>query len=230
MERSSKRRISAIGGLVVIVLALSAVAVGKWRQARQQQKPQFTYSQLQEGYVQRSAQLPRGAVLLLGDSHVQDLCEACLGRPALNFGIGGDTVDGLQDRIEAYPGARHSSNIAVVEVGGNDVLWHEGADAVEAFPALLGALSALQRVYVYAIFPVASSSKVAARNSHIAETNRAIESECKLQSNCVFVDLKALYTERGFLQEDMHGGDGIHLNAKGYAVWLQDLREKLAHE
>lgn len=217
-------------GYVLAVLALAATvaaAVSMWR-AQRSQPPHFTYAQLHAGFLRRDSQAPRDAVLLLGDSHVQALCEGCIGRPALNFGIGGDTVDGLRRRVDEYSAARDATNIAVVEVGANDVLWGEGAAAPEAFPALLDALRSLKRVYVYAIFPVARSAEVAVFNARIADTNRAIEQACRQRPNCVFVGLTPLYTEQGFLHEDMHAGDGIHLGNKGYTVWLRDLRERMS--
>lgn len=190
--------------------------------------PGFTYDQIHQIYVRKDLQHSGQALLLLGDSHVHALCEGCLDRRALNFGIGGDTIVGLRRRLVDYPSVRDASNIAVVEVGANDLLWEHTTDLPHHFAQLLQDLDSVGYTLVYAVFPMAKSSGKAADIGRINEFNTAIEEICATHKNCAFIRLQALYASDGHLKEEFHIGDGIHLNELGYQAWTADLHAQLA--
>lgn len=190
--------------------------------------PDFTYQQLHAIYQRKDLQHTGRAVLLLGDSHMHAMCEGCLDRRALNFGIGGDTVAGLRRRLADYPSIRDASNIAVVEVGANDLLWERTENLAGQFSQLLDELDRVGYIFVYGVFPVARISGKSSDNTRIAAFNVTIEQICKAHKNCTFVELRSLYSADGNLKEDLHIGDGIHLNASGYQAWIKDLHAQLA--
>ncbi|HEY3699043.1 MAG TPA: GDSL-type esterase/lipase family protein [Spongiibacteraceae bacterium] len=190
--------------------------------------PDFTYQQLHAIYQRKDLQHTDRTVLLLGDSHVHALCEGCLDRRALNFGIGGDTVAGLRRRLADYPSIQDASNIAVVEIGANDLLWERTEDLAGQFSQLLDELDRVGYIFVYGVFPVAKTSGKSADNARIAAFNVALEQVCKTHKNCTFAELRSLYSEDGNLKEELHIGDGIHLNASGYQAWIKDLHAQLA--
>jgi len=216
----------AIVGAVALLIVVATIF---WfRQHGDDDHAGFTYDQLHRIYLQKDQQAPANAVLLLGDSHTHALCEACLGVPAVNLGIGGDTVGRLIRRVADYRSVHKPTNLVVVEVGANDVIWEGATDLSDDYRRLLQALEGAGHVLVYEIFPLAQSSQQVRHNKQISAINSTLGGICKQMKNCSVVRVTAFYTESGFLREDLHAGDGIHLNEKAYGLWADDLRQRLA--
>lgn len=212
---------------IVAAIAVCIIVTVIFFRQQDEEHAGFTYDQLHEIYLRKDGQVAAPTLLLLGDSHVHALCEGCLGMPAVNLGIGGDTIGGLHRRVSSYQAVRNPANLAVVEVGANDLLWHSATDLSKSYADLLQALGGVRHVLVYGVFPLAKSSSQASHNDRISQINSALNEICKQMKNCSFVRIAQFYTEAGFLREDLHGGDGIHLNEKAYRLWADDLRQQL---
>lgn len=218
----------------VIVLAIViAVAAGffmaGWaaKLMRLNHRPLFSYEQMQENFLRKDRQQPHDALLLLGDSHVAGLCEGCLSVPAINLGIGGDTVAGLTRRVHAYQSVREPSNIAIIEIGSNDVMWEHKTELAQDYAVLLQHLSGLKHVFAYATFPIAKTSSKPSYNTRVANAATQLRAACAAMKNCTFVVLENLYDREGYLRDGLHMPDGIHLTEHGYLLWIEHIESML---
>src|ERR1700743_2784823 len=64
--------------------------------------------------------VPDRAVLFLGDSFIQGLCVAEAADHGINYGIGGDTTEGLLSRLSVYASLARA-RAAVIAIGDNDL-------------------------------------------------------------------------------------------------------------
>ncbi len=169
--------------------------------------------------ARRSAQVKDG-VFFFGDSQTVGLATSNIARKSENFGISGDTVDGLIGRMPLYhlDGAR----LMVLEIGINN--W--AVDKFQGFGAkyqrLLSLIPAQIPVVAVAIFPVNAHAgkSFAGAPTAIIEANRGIENACKRRPACTFLDLTPTMAELGGdLKAAYEVGDGEHLSTAGYEVW-----------
>ena len=170
-----------------------------------------------------------GGTVFLGDSITQLLPVKSLSPDAVNFGIGGDSAKGLAERVGSYK-SLETAKVLVIQIGTNDVL--SGAPGYEQdFTRLAEALPAAPVIYWYAVPPLDGTIEKRANLNRIKDLNKLIENLCRARAKCVFVDLTGKYSDGlGNLRTEFHIGDGIHLNAKGYEIWIQSLRENLIGE
>lgn len=198
----------------------------RWRAPWLPAGPERNIAQAHAMFRAMETDRPSGRLLLIGDSQMQRMDTSLLARPALNFGIGGDRLAAMAERLHAYDYRERAS--AVVLWGGvNDLLR---GDAPKDVAAALGDVRAYMPVakplYVVAISPVRSGLETGL-TERIAATNRLLAQGCR--GACRFVDTTArLSTAAGTLVPDYDSGDGLHLNRRGHAQVAAALDELLA--
>lgn len=164
-------------------------------------------------------------VLVIGDSHVQGMNVAMLDSKAVNMGIGGDTSRGVFTRLAQFQSDESVSAI-ILAVGLNDLIYRSPMEAIENIVAVLQMASA--PVILSAVLPVDEAvlpSRIPFTNALIRELNEGFADACS--ENCFFVKTPdALISADGNLKQ--HEGDGIHLNPRGYALWVESLKTALA--
>lgn len=176
------------------------------------------------------AQAGPNRTLFFGDSHVAGLDVAAVAPGALNFGIGGDTIRSLAYRLRFYQSVKTARAVAVA-VGFNELGNASPQRAAEMFGELLDQIgpdqSGRARICVCSVFPVDLTVQTAlARlghdmNDRIADFNQRIEA---LAAARQLTFVQSLPPARS-LPSALHGGDGVHLNAAGYALWAARLRD-----
>ena len=66
------------------------------------------------------------------------------------------------------------------------------------------------------------------QNTRIDDLNTKIKSICRDYKNVHFVNpTKQLIDSENNLADPYHVGDGVHLNSRGYDVWISELRKAL---
>ena len=177
--------------------------------------------------------VPKGSVVFIGDSITQSLCVDAVATPAVNFGIQGDTTLGVLSRIAKYRCLGHASAV-VLAVGAND-FNQEGDDnlLIENYRAMFNAIPPNVSIVVSAILPLEEGLLPPKNHGviyrRIATLNDRLKRLCQTDARCVFVDAGAeLKSDLGGLKSIYHVGDGIHLNADGYTVWIEALRSGLS--
>lgn len=168
--------------------------------------------------VQRQidAQLPPGAVVLIGDSIVEGFSVTRLGRPAATFGIGGDTTVGVLGRLDRYRSLATASAIVLL-VGSNDMLYRPETEVGPNLRKILERLSGLPgQVLAVGLLPVDETAQRGRSNAVMTRINVELRQACAAQRNCRYLDAWPVLAPSGQLAAAFHPGDGIHLNAAGY--------------
>jgi lysophospholipase L1-like esterase len=172
-----------------------------------------------------------GSVVIIGDSLVQGMNVNRLMPDVVNYGIAGDTIGGIAQRVQSYPSLPQARAI-IIAAGINELAEHDADEAAAAYGRLMALLpedvpiiaSAVLRVdEAHLRFPNRFRS-----NDQIRRLNAAIAQLCAARAGCSFVDAgAALVDASGNLRREFHEGDGLHLSAAGYGPWVAALRAAL---
>jgi lysophospholipase L1-like esterase len=185
------------------------------------------YDEMLHYHARIDANVESGAILFIGDSHIQGLCVSCVTDKAVNFGIGEDTTTGVYSRLPFYQSLYHSSAI-VFEIGINDLLQKNVDQIIPNYKYIITAVPMQTSIIFSAVLPIDSefANKRFRRNNKIRLLNQGIKSMCNQHSNCTYIDSsKKLTDDHGELKNQYHIGDGLHLSAAGYKLWISDLRK-----
>jgi hypothetical protein len=145
---------------------------------------------------------PPSPVAFVGDSHVERGPWWML--DVANYGIGGDTAEGVLSRI-----GRIGAERFVILVGVNDII--AGRDPA-AIAEDIGRIVAGRNVTLLSVLPV--RDRYASHNAKIAELNSLLPAVCS--EPCTFVDTWPTMATDGEL-DARYTNDGLHLNSDGYA-------------
>lgn len=170
-----------------------------------------------------------GAVLFIGDSFIQGLCVTEVTKDGINYGIGGDTTEGVLGRLPFYASLMRARAV-VFTVGDNDL--HRGrteADVAANYRKIVAQVPPSLPIFFCALTPYVDAPEHAEINRGIASLNQTLKELCASDSRCYLVTLDpALGDGRGGLRSEFADDDGVHLNGKGYRLWIEKLREALA--
>ena len=171
-----------------------------------------------------------GGIVFVGSSSIRlwDLHKSFPESKALNRGFGGsqiaDSVRNL-DRLVL----RHKPAVVVMYAGDNDISGGKTPEVVlmdfEAFVAGIRKELPETKIAYIAIKPSIARWKLA---DTMQQANAAIKAFCERTEGCEFVDVwPAMLDEAGQPREELYVKDGLHLSAKGYAVWNELVRPHL---
>lgn len=213
--------------IIVAVLTLLAFAIAgsgyfivwhKLQDVKAREKSK-AYQSLHHFYLKQLQQAETDTILIIGDSHVQSLLAQRIHSRAINLGIGGDTIQGVTNRLQDYHNIAPDS-MAVVLVGTNNLLTESIADSIGRLPRLARLLEAFPGVF-WVGAPHASSARISA--AKIAQFNESVEKTCVSMSHCRYIN--------GF-PTDMNTSaylniDGIHLTPAGYEHLTSQIRQDI---
>jgi lysophospholipase L1-like esterase len=173
-----------------------------------------------------------GSVLVFGDSLVQGMNVNEVAENAINYGIGGDLIEGLTRRLPVYRSWSRARAV-VVAIGTNDLAAHEAAAATADYERLSERVSRTVPLVMSAVLPVDERIPGCCdrfrTNGEIRKLNEGIERICAARPDCLFVDPTAdLVDASGNLRPEFHEGDGLHLSPAGYRPWVSALRDAVA--
>lgn len=145
------------------------------------------------------------------------------GRPVLNRGINGDTVQGLEQRAERNLGNLEIEKLFVM-FGTNDLLYRSPEETVRRLEAQLRRF-AKTRIFVQSILPTRSTREPTHRN--VVDYNQALAEMCR-RNGFTFIDLYSSFVDpKGEMKPEFQR-DGVHPNGRGYQRWLELLEPHLA--
>ena len=159
-----------------------------------------------------------GSSIRLWDTLSEDM------RPldVINRGFGGAQLSHVNEYATRIV-IRYRPRAVVLYAGENDMSWpwSKSSDTVvqdlQQFVNVIHA--ALPDAWIYYI----SLKPDPARWSNwsaLDQANRKIESYCNTQDHVRFIDVSgAMLDERGNVRRELFRRDGLHMNAKGYALW-----------
>ena len=174
---------------------------------------------------------PKGATLFVGSSSIRlwkSLEEDFSSHDVINRGFGGAQTSDLlhfMDRIVLpYKPAQ-----IIFYGGGNDIFSGKDPDvAVKNFREFVERVKAvLPKTHIYVL-----SMKPSPKSFHLwpkkVPANAARKAYADKTENVTYVDVsKVMFDENGKLREDIFSRDRVHMNAKGYALWVKVLKEVL---
>ena len=177
-------------------------------------------------FVEENKGVKPGGVVMLGDSITEGWPAALLPAGVANRGIGGDKVGGR------YYGVRDRLKESVFDLGprkvylligiNNIIFWPIPVpELLDNYDKLLGEMKAGApgtKIVVQSLLPL--NMDYASYNPTVLAANKGLK-QLAAKHGCAFLDLHARFADaKGELPADL-SGDGLHLNAKGYAKWAK---------
>jgi lysophospholipase L1-like esterase len=176
------------------------------------------YVERKAGFVQDMA---RRDVVMLGDSLTEggDWTSFFPGKAIANRGIGGDTTEGMGQRLDSVLGV--SPRKVFVMAGINDIATFK-KPVTEVFEHYKRIIDTLTRAKVQVIVQSTLLTGPAfppAVNAAVKDLNGRLHALCA-RGPCVYVNLNPVLAPTGTL-DLRYTSDHLHLNAAGYQAWVQ---------
>ena len=205
-------------GLAIAILRPDIVESQHWRLNIAPPEPMPHVERLHNMFLALDSQRPEARTILVGDSHFQRMDSNLLTKPAFNFGAGHDTLRFIKQRLADYNVATGSADQLVLWAGQNDLRKRDVAFAFQDLSMLLDDLNFRKTPIIISVPPVALGQSLAPElNKKIIDYNARVKARCAAE--CLFLDIHALLSDDAAgLSEKYDSGDGIHLNAAGYAL------------
>lgn len=183
--------------------------------------------------LHESVPVTRRNVVMLGNSLTERGCwsEYFQRRAVLNRGIGGDCVAGMAARLDAIVAGEPRAIFLMAGV--NDLIFSTVSPEVLLiqYERLLEAIrrtSPRTKVFVQSLLPLDESQNeqyFKDKNARIEAFN-ALLHEAASRRGLQYIDIWSRMARDGKMPAE-RTVDGIHLNAVGYAVWVEALRPYL---
>ncbi|MEM7783719.1 MAG: GDSL-type esterase/lipase family protein [Planctomycetota bacterium] len=199
-------------------------------------KPEFTeyYDRLVRYHVRSVEAVPDDSVIFIGDSITQGLAVCAVHPFSVNYGIGGDTTQGVLERIPKYLPALRRAKSVVIAIGINDSRYRTVSSAIANYSKILDTLPQDRPVIVSAILSMdlPDSNEVASRLVWVDQFNSQLRKIAKQRISVTYIDTNAALDSNGdgLLDISLHDGDGLHLNSAGNLVWAENLRQALSDQ
>ena len=150
--------------------------------------------------------------------------------PVLNRAFGGSTLlDVIRFQNEVI--FKYQARKIVIYCGENDLASSETVTPTEVFnrfKILYGNIRKQQpKVPIVFVSIKPSISRWKMKEKQI-ETNKLIKAFIKKERNIVFVNIwDKMLDENGNPKKDIFSSDNLHMNKKGYEIWIEALKDKL---
>jgi (4-O-methyl)-D-glucuronate---lignin esterase len=146
-----------------------------------------------------------------------------------NFAVAGDTTQGVLWGLRNGEGQGFQPKAVMVMIGTNNSGGYSAPEMAEGVGAVVLELRRNfpnAKILLLAIFPRGNPNEPI--RDKVAEANRII-SRLDDQKNVFFLDIGAKFLdEKGYFLPDAFRPDNLHPQAKGYEIWGEAVKEKLA--
>jgi lysophospholipase L1-like esterase len=167
-------------------------------------------------------------LLFIGDSLIEfyDWGRRFAGHEVFNYGIAGETVEGLYSRVGGVLEKVVNPDLVFIMTGINNVAMDCG-DFRETYGRIIDLIrgkSPSSRIIVQSLLPVLVTF---VSNGEIRKINRGLK-KMAAEKNADYADIHSLFLDSAgnpgpsYLSED-----GVHLSDQGYAIWSAEIEEKL---
>jgi len=173
---------------------------------------------------------PKNGIVFVGSSSIRlwDLKKSFPDLDVVNHGFGGSQIaDSVHFASRLV--TKHAPRMVVFYAGDNDIGFGKTPEQVAAdFQAFVRAVRKdlpKSKVIFLSIKPSLLRWNLWDR---MQKANALIEAECKKHDRLIYVNVaKPMLGDDGKPRKELFLADGLHLNAKGYAVWTSALRPYL---
>ncbi|MDZ7722081.1 MAG: GDSL-type esterase/lipase family protein [candidate division KSB1 bacterium] len=177
-------------------------------------------------HLRATGNWPDGSFIFIGDSHIEGLCGSAVANPAVNLGIGKDTIAGSIARIDQYQNLSKAKCI-ILSIGSNDLNRQSIIQMIEEMTILIKHLPEKVPFICCGLFPTYDT--LGDRNKKARLFNQEMVKLCHEYCTGSFIDIyDSLLDEQGRVNKQYYDADGIHLNSNGNAIWIKALRNQLA--
>jgi lysophospholipase L1-like esterase len=218
--------------LALLVTFISTLSFG-------QRKPSDTAKYLGDHYRQRvklfnSEPIQKDGIVFLGNSITEfgDWKKLLDNPNTINRGIAGDNTYGVLARLNDVISRKPAR--VFIEIGVNDIGAGFSTDSslrnIRSIARQLHRGLPKCRVYVLSLLPINNDVKTdfpqfLNKNPQIVQFNRRLAGQAS-RCNYTYIDLNPLLKNRyGMLDTRYSQPDGIHLNEKGYGIWIRLLKK-----
>ena len=212
--------------IITILAAYSALTPLKqaWYGYLNDYAYEYYVDQLLTFNARKDLNLPQDAVLFYGDSLVQGLTVTKASGRAVNYGIGHATSTTVALQLQMH---RNTSKAAVIVIaaGINDITRGKADQVLPAYRHALKSAPEAVPIIISKILPVSESKlRLSGVSREITKVNLGLDELCTGDPNTHCLDAgQKLANSAGQLDKRYHLGDGLHLNAAGNAIWLEQL-------
>jgi len=161
-----------------------------------------------------------GSVVFVGASGVQGLNLQRFGGVGLNLGIGGDTSEGVLERLPTYRSIGGAEAV-VLAIGFNDLKLTPEETTAERIGTIVDTIPEDVHVVVCAVCPIDETKGFAGYNERIRRLNAATRVVVEGKGSVTFLEFEEhLVGAFGSDYTKFLEVDGVHLNAAGRDLWI----------
>ncbi len=168
--------------------------------------------------------MKQGRLLFLGDSLLADFDwqERISHFEVLNFGIPGETAQGLLNRLPSIQEQIAYPQIILIMTGTNNLLMENYAfsETIRQIVVSLSHWYPRAEIIINSLIPLQIPWL---NKEEMQRINKAMEA-LSLQSGCCFLDMYSKFSTRPGLFQ----ADGIHFTEAGYNLWARSILEYIA--
>jgi lysophospholipase L1-like esterase len=216
--------------LAVLVAASSGIA---GRRSRAEDKADFSRWEKDIAAFERRDKEkppPKDGILFVGSSSIRlwDLSKSFPGLNAINRGFGGSH---LADVVHFAPRIvlNYEPRLIVLYAGDNDLAAGKTPERVhDDFKAFVQRVREKLPKTKIVFISIKPSIRRWPLIDKIRKANALVEAECKKSERVLYFDAAApMLGDDGKPRPELFAKDGLHLNAKGYALWAERLKPHL---
>lgn len=171
--------------------------------------------------------IPPDSIVFLGDSLTfrTEWSELFPEKNVINRGIGGDTTEGVLDRLAPVIAAKPKQIFLLIGV--NDLKSHSISETLKNYSMIINRIQAGSpntEIFIQSLLPINNNKygKILT-NDKIKDMNKELRSLAK-NSQVHYIDLYSSFARNDQLPEE-YTVDGIHLTGKGYILWRESIKE-----
>jgi lysophospholipase L1-like esterase len=146
---------------------------------------------------------------------------------AANFGIAGDTTQGVLYRLQNGEGQGFSPRVVMLMIGTNNTMLHTAPEIAEGIGAVILELKKdfpKAKILLLAVFPRSTPGDPVRET--ITEINNII-SRLHDGDRVHYLDIGSKFLDdKGYIPTDVMS-DGLHPTTKGYEIWAEAVKEHI---
>ena len=235
MAKPFSQLIRTLTGLVLLSICLAGVADRKHASASSSLAQTQDWEPSIRKFEEQDKVAPpkSGCIVFAGSSSIarwDALVEEMKPLDVINRGFGGSQYSDLNQYVKRIVIAYHPRAVVVYE-GDNDLAPESSKTpesvAKDARTLVQAIRAALPETWIYLISIKPSQSRLSVW-PRMKEANRMIRDFARTQEHVQYIDVaSAMFDSKGNLRADLFVEDGLHPNAKCYALWTSIIKPLL---
>lgn len=177
--------------------------------------------------------LRKGQIVFLGNSLTQHgKWESYFNnKDVANRGIAGDNTEGMLARVAEI--AESKPRVLFIMAGINDISQNVSNDIIIArirsIIRQIDIKSPETKIYLQSVLPFNNDfgryKRLVNKERQAVELNKELAQYCKLRGDITFINIYPHLLDKKDKLNAKYTNDGLHLNADGYAIWVEQIRQ-----